>query len=84
VDQPVILKPRRVYVPSPLDDVDVGDFCVVLSCDGVVGAVAGGYPSFDAAASDTERLQQLHGAQWEAVVFPLSPPLALEPPPSHG
>lgn len=72
----MILKPRRVHVPSPLDAVETGDFCVVLSCDGVVGVVAGGYPSFDAAASDTERLQRLHGQQWDAVVFPLSPPLA--------
>lgn len=74
MDQPVIEKRRRVHLPSPTDPDDSGDFCVVLERDGVIGAVCGGYPTFDAALSDTERLRTLHGQEWDAVVFPLSSP----------
>lgn len=77
MDQPAATLPRRVQLLNPADlaDDELGDFCVVLSCDGEVGGVVGGYPSFDAALSDTERLQRLHGDGWDAVVFPLGRPL---------
>lgn len=64
----MIERRRRVHRSDPPE---ATSWVVVLESEGTIGAVVGGYTSFQAALDDTPRLREVHGEQWDADVSPL-------------